>query len=121
MKKSTVKLSLKKSEFWKKYLEIMNPILKLQNKEQLVLACIILIATSNKSNPKIESLLLDYDSRVKIRSYLKMSEASLNNNISELRKKHLIIKTDNGFKVHDNFTKLDLSEGHTIEFKITLQ
>jgi biotin operon repressor len=120
MKKSIVQLTLSKKDFWRKYLEVMNPVLNLQNKERDVLACIVLLATSNKDNPKIEEKLLDYDSRVKIRSFLKMSEASLNNNISALRKKKLIIRTDTGFKVHTNFLNLDFLEGHTVEFKIKI-
>lgn len=121
MKRSTVRLELKKSEFWKMYLKIMNPILKLQNKEQEVLACIILVAVANRNNTNLESKLLDYNSRVKIRSYLKMSEASLNNIISDLKKKKLLIKTDLGFKVHDNFMKLDFINGHTVEFLLSIK
>ncbi len=119
MKNSIVRIPVSNQKFWSKYLEILNPVLRLQNKEREVLACIILIATTNRSKPNLEEKLLDYDSRVKIRSYLKMSEASLNNIISELKKKKLILRTDKGFKVLKQFMDIETNVEHTITFVLS--
>lgn len=121
MQKSFVKIPVRKQEFWLKYLEIMNPVLKLQKKEREVLACILLVSSSNRNHPKLESKLLDYDSRVKIRSFLKMSEASLNNIISELKKKKFLIKTDAGFKVMKHFSEIETDADHTITFVLGIK
>jgi len=89
--------------FFRVAIRVLNPVLKLSNKEVDVLSNILLILYSNRtaSKDKLERNLLSYKSRVALRSKLDISEASLNNNISILKKKGIIVKTDNGFSVSE--------------------
>lgn len=120
MDKSVVRIKINKKDFWKKYLELLNPVLKLRDKEREVFSCILVLVTGNKNNPNLEKQLLGYKSRVKIRTYVDISEASLNNNICNLRKRGFILKTNNGYKVHPNFMDVDYDKEHIVEFKMTI-
>lgn len=79
-------------KFFREYLEIINPLVKLTNREKDVLAELLLL---NYKYKHLESdirskIIFDYDSRMLVASKLNMSEASLNNNISYLRKRGII-------------------------------
>ena len=103
--------------------KILNPVLKLSNMELNVLSCLLLLAYANRDKKKelLESELLSYKSRVAVRSKLDISEASLNNNISTLKKKGLLIKTNYGFKLSKNIeTMFPIGNKLNINFNITL-
>jgi 2'-5' RNA ligase len=73
------------------YLQILNPVLKLKDKEIEVLSSFLSVWYKNKSNPNIEKLLFSTRIRKVIRESINMSEASFNNHITMLRKKSMII------------------------------
>ena len=75
----------------KAYLQILNPVLKLKDKEIEVLSSFLSVWYKNKSNPNIEKLLFSTRIRKVIRESINMSEASFNNHITMLRKKSMII------------------------------
>lgn len=87
--------------FFSVAIKVLNPVLKLSNTETNVLANILLVLYANRNIDKniLEEELLSYKSRVAIRSKLNISEASLNNNISSLKKKGILVKTKNGFNI----------------------
>jgi len=87
--------------FFSVAIRVLNPVLKLSNTETNVLANILLVLYANRNIDKniLEEELLSYKSRVAIRSKLDISEASLNNNISSLKKKGILVKTKNGFNI----------------------
>ena len=88
-------LPLKTSEkvFFRQYVQILNPLIKLRDKELDVLAELLY------HNNKLKSidiknrwkLILDYDNKKDIANDLDMSVASLGNNLSSLRKKGIIV------------------------------
>ena len=73
------------------YLQILNPVLKLKDKEIEVLSNFLSIWYKNKSNKDINKLLLSTPVRKMVRKSIGMSEASFNNHITMLRKKKMII------------------------------
>lgn len=78
--------------FYRYYVELLNPIAKLRKKELDVLAQLLYYDNKYKSlEDKIRyKIIFDQDTKLEIREALNLSEASLNNNLSELRKKKVI-------------------------------
>lgn len=79
-----------KSKFFKFYIQLLNPLLKLTAREINVLSSMLLIYYSNRNNPKIDELLFSTETRKVLRASLNLSEPSLNNSFMILRKKELI-------------------------------
>lgn len=80
------------SKFFRQYLELINPLLKLRGKELDVLAELMFYNHSLKDIPEEHrwKIIFDYDTKIKIREKLNLSDASMNNNLSVLRKKRII-------------------------------
>ena len=102
------------SKFYRQYLEILNPIIKLRGKELDVLAELLFHNTRLKDIPNNLrwKLIFDQDNKTAIRQKLNLSEASLNNNLSALRKKGIIRKNriPDSFLIHpSNYCKLTFS------------
>lgn len=87
MKKLKIKTT--KERLYKDYLDIMQPLLGITNKECDILAALCEVQSDIKDK-KYLPLVLSTDSRKVIRTKLNMSEASFNNNISRLKKKDYI-------------------------------
>jgi hypothetical protein len=102
-----------KDKFFRQYVELMNPIFKLNGRELDVLSEIIkmndsLVSVDEKFRGK---LLLDYDSKRIMCDNLKMSDASFNNNLTSLRKKGLLLG--------NNLAKgISVYLGNSLEFKV---
>jgi len=94
-----IPINTTQDKFFKIVIRVLYPVLKLSNKETDLLANIMLIMYANRavSREKLESNILSYKSRVALRSKLEISEASLNNNISALKKKGILVRTSYGF------------------------
>lgn len=118
MEKTPLRIKTNKKRFWRLYLELLNPILKLIPREMDVLACLLMIHSSNRERKDIESILLSYDSRVAIRQYVNVSENVINNVICDLKKKGLLIKTEKGYKIRDILVVADGKKNHVIEYNI---
>ena len=73
------------------YLQILNPILKLKDKEIEVLSSFLSIWQSNKKKKDLDKMLFSTPVRKLVRRQIGMSEASFNNHITMLRKKKMII------------------------------
>ena len=71
----------------KAYLQILNPVLKLKDKEIEVLSNFLSIWYKNKKNVDIDKLLFSTPVRKMVRKSIGMSEASFNNHITMLRKR----------------------------------
>jgi hypothetical protein len=89
----TVPLRTNKKVFFRQYVEILDPLVKLRPKELDVLSELLYYNNEFKS---IESknrwrLIFDYDTKKEIAQNLKMSVASLGNNLSYLRKRGIIV------------------------------
>mgnify|MGYP003154827842 FL=1 len=76
----------------KAYLQVLNPIIKLKDKEIEVLSNFLSIWVSNKNTKDIDKKILSTPIRKVVRNAIGMSEASFNNHITMLRKKNMIIK-----------------------------
>jgi len=74
----------------KAYLQILNPVLKLKDKEIEVLSSFLSIWYSNKDKKNLDKLLFSTAVRKMVRNSIGMSEASFNNHITMLRKKGMI-------------------------------
>ena len=92
------------SKFFRQYLELLNPLLRLRGKELDVLAE-LLYHNHKLIDIPLEhrwKLIFDYDTKMEIRSKLQLSDASMNNNLSALRKKGVIENN----KVNPNYVVL---------------
>jgi len=91
-----VTIATSENKFYRQYLEILNPIIKLRGKELDVLAELLYHNNRLKEIPYKHrwKLIFDYDTKSDIRTKLKLSEASLNNNLSALRKKRIIVENE---------------------------
>ena len=91
-----VNIPTNENKFYRQYLEILNPIIKLRGKELDVLAELLFHNNRLKEIPEKHrwKLIFDYDTKADIRGKLKLSEASLNNNLSALRKKKIIVENE---------------------------
>lgn len=86
-----IKLNVTEKNLYKYYVDLLNPFLKLPEREKKVLSSLMLIYYKNKHNPDIDSLLLSKDTRKGIRTALNISEASFNNSIMVLRRKSCLV------------------------------
>jgi hypothetical protein len=90
--------------FYRYYVELLNPIIKLRKKELDVLANLLYYDNKYKDlEDKIRyKIIFDQDTKLEIREALNLSEASLNNNLSELRKKKIIVNNQisKGYRVY---------------------
>jgi hypothetical protein len=77
--------------FLKSYLTVVNPILKLKDKELEVVSAFLMVWYPNRDKEGIQSLIFSTKLRKIIRKSIDMSEASFNNHITMLRKKKMII------------------------------
>jgi hypothetical protein len=102
------------SQSFKAYLQILNPVLKLKDKEIEVLASFLSIWYKNKSNANIEKLLFSTPIRKMVRKSIGMSEASFNNHITMLRKKKMIVDK----KLNTNILNGIKDTGIEITYKI---
>ena len=118
-----VKLNTGEKVFFRQYVEILDPLIKLRPKELDVLAELLYhnnklkdIATKNRWK-----LILDYDNKKDMATSLNISVASFGNNLSYLRKRGIIVDNkvvDNllvypgkSFKLVFNFKVEDVAKG----------
>tara|TARA_R110001583_G_scaffold149717_1_gene301812 strand:- start:440 stop:787 length:348 start_codon:yes stop_codon:yes gene_type:complete len=102
------------AQSFKAYLQILNPVLKLKDKEIEVLSNFLSIWYKNKSNKDIDKLLFSTPVRKMVRKAIGMSEASFNNHITMLRKKQMIIEK----KLNPNIINNIKDTGIEITYKI---
>tara|TARA_R110001592_G_scaffold129906_6_gene342710 strand:+ start:775 stop:1122 length:348 start_codon:yes stop_codon:yes gene_type:complete len=102
------------AQSFKAYLQILNPVLKLKDKEIEVLSNFLSIWYKNKSNKDIDKLLFSTPVRKMVRKAIGMSEASFNNHITMLRKKQMIIEK----KLNPNIVNNIKDTGIEITYKI---
>ena len=78
--------------YFKLYLMILNPLLKLKDREIDVLASFLMLQHTNRSLPieQLNKLLFSTKVRKIIRESIGMSEASFNNHVTALRKKKIL-------------------------------
>ncbi len=90
----TIPIKCRLREYFKIYLTVLNPVLKLKGREIEVLASFLLLTYTNKKmDPdKLAPLLFSTKVRKTIREKIGMSEASFNNHLTSLRKKGFIEK-----------------------------
>ncbi len=99
----------------KAYLQILNPILKLKDKEIEVLSSFLAIWQSNKENKNIDKTLFSTPVRKLVRKQINMSEASFNNHITMLRKKKMIIDKT----INPSILKSITTDGIEITYKLS--
>ena len=99
-----VPIKTKEAVFYRQYVELLNPLIKLRPKE-LDLLAELLYHNNKLKDIDIKNrwkLILDYDNKKDMATNLDMSVASLGNNLSYLRKKGIIInnQVSNNFLVY---------------------
>jgi len=102
------------SQSLKAYLQILNPVLKLKDKEIEVLSNFLSIWHKNKNNKDLDKLLFSTPVRKMVRKSIGMSEASFNNHITMLRKKKMIV----GKKINSNILQNIQNNGIEVTYKI---
>jgi len=105
-------------KFFRQYLELAAPLLRLREKERRVLAELLYYNYKYKAMDEEERFILIFSTsiRKKIMEELKVSDAVLNNNLSELRKKGYIV--DNKIK---RFYQIDPTENGTLTYKFMMK
>ena len=98
----------------KAYLQVLNPVLKLKDKEIEVLSSFLSIWHSNRSNPNLDKMLFSTPVRKLVRNQIDMSEASFNNHITMLRKKNMIVDK----KINSSILEAIKDEGIEVTYKI---
>jgi hypothetical protein len=99
----------------KAYLHILNPILKLKDKEIEVLSSFLSIWLSNRNNVNLNKMLFSTPVRKLVRKQIGMSEASFNNHITMLRKKNMIVEK----RINPNILKGIKENGVEVTYKLT--
>ena len=99
----------------KAYLQVLNPILKLKDKEIEVLSSFLSIWQSNRDNKEVNKKLFSTPVRKLVRKQIGMSEASFNNHITMLRKKQMIVEK----KINSNILSAIKKDGIEITYKLT--
>jgi hypothetical protein len=102
------------AQSFKAYLQILNPVLKLKDKEIEVLSSFLSIWYINRDKKNLDKLLFSTPVRKMIRKSIKMSEASFNNHITMLRKKKMIIDK----KLNSNILNGIKDQGIEVTYKI---
>ena len=102
------------AQSFKAYLQILNPVLKLKDKEVEVLSSFLSIWHKNKNNADIDKILFSTPVRKMVRKSIGMSEASFNNHITMLRKKKMIVDK----KINSSILKNIEDTGIEITYKI---
>jgi|32_taG_2_1085360.scaffolds.fasta_scaffold29183_1 hypothetical protein len=101
-----IPIEVKKDNFYRYYVELINPIIKLRKRELDVLARLMYYNNEYKDlKEDIRfKIVFDYDTKVKIAKELDISLDVLNNNFSELRNKEIIKdnKLTKGFQIYHN-------------------
>ena len=98
------------------YLQILNPVLKLKDKEIEVLSNFLAIWQSNKSKPNIDKTLFSTPVRKLVRKQINMSEASFNNHITMLRKKRMIVDKQINKSILDGIQDTGIEVTYKIEW-----
>ena len=112
----TIPLKANISQSFKAYLQILNPILKLKDKEIEVLSNFLSIWYKNKNNKDINKLLLSTPVRKMVRKSIGMSEASFNNHITMLRKKKMIVDKKLNSDILNGITNSGIEITYKIEW-----
>lgn len=85
-----INLKVTENKLYSYFVELLNPLLKLPERERKVLGSLLLLYYKNKNNIDIEEKILGVKAKRTIAASLEISEASMNNSISILRKKGCI-------------------------------
>lgn len=104
------------SQSLKAYLQILNPVLKLKDKEIEVLSSFLSIWYKNKDKQDIDKLLLSTPVRKMVRKSIGMSEASFNNHITMLRKKKMIVDRKINSSILENIKDQNIEITYKIEW-----
>jgi len=99
-----VKIPCTRDNFFRYYVELLNPIVKLRKRELDVWAQLLYHNDKYKGlDDEIKfKMVFDYATKAKIANTLDISMDVLNNNLSELRKRKIIVdnKIPKGYQVH---------------------
>ena len=102
-------------EYPASWLQVLNPILKLKDKEIEVLSSFLSVWQSNRNNQEINKKLFSTPVRKLVRKQIGMSEASFNNHITMLRKKQMIIDK----KINPNILSAIKKDGIEVTYRLT--
>ena len=111
----TIPIKANIAQSLKAYLQILNPVLKLKDKEIEVLSSFLSIWQKNKNRKDIDKLLFSTPVRKMVRKSIGMSEASFNNHITMLRKKKMIVDK----KINPNILDNIKTSGIEVTYKIS--
>ena len=115
----SLSIPVTKRQFFKAFVEILQPFIKVRNREGEVFAELLYqcyLRRSMASKKDMFKLVFDYDTRELIQEELDMSSAVFRNTLSALRKKALIV--DNAIPKH---YLMDLEEEVKLTFRFLIQ
>lgn len=108
--------------FFKNYVRILNPVLKLRDREAEVLESLLRVYFINHSHPDIDKLLFSFRNLKEIRENLKISTASFNNIKMNLRRKGVITSTSiNKLIINsDIISTIKKKRGINLEYRLVI-
>lgn len=87
-----IPIKTNQQDLFKHYLSILDPFLKLRDKEADVLCAFLKVHYANRHNPQVNELLFSTEVLKALRESINMSESSFNNHKHKLRVKGLLTK-----------------------------
>tara|TARA_R110000751_G_scaffold8281_2_gene33069 strand:+ start:864 stop:1226 length:363 start_codon:yes stop_codon:yes gene_type:complete len=115
----TLTIPVNKREFFRAFVEILQPFIKVRNREGEVFAELLYQCYLRRGMAEMKDmfkLVFDYDTREKIQTELDISSAVFRNTLSSLRKKKLII--NNTIPKH---YLMDLEKEVNLTFRFLIQ
>lgn len=118
-------ISLNRSKLYKTYLQTINGLLRLSPKEMDILNEFMTLrdklTSGNITGDDLNALLFSPSSRKIIYTHLGISSFNLNNYLSSLREKRMILESEGLFYLNPKFTTLDTTNNNfelSFNFKI---
>lgn len=106
-------LSISREKLYSTYLQTINGVLKLSPKELIILTEFMTLrdkfTSANITGNDLSSLLFSPSSRKIIYTNLGISSFNLNNYLSSLREKRMILESEGLFYLNPKFTTLDIA------------
>lgn len=117
VKKVSIPVNTPLKDFFKVYIDVINPIYKLKKREKEVLEAFLKIYYGNRGlgYDKVNALLFSKEVKKKVREAISMSEPSFNNHLVQLRKKRVFTEDTISRSIVENLPLKELEISYQIK------
>ena len=116
-------INTNKRNFFREYIEILQPFLKLRKRNADVFAALLYQCHKYENIKDLKSrykVVFDYDTKVEISEDIKMSITSIRNSLTELRKLGLIKQKDGADYIPEQYL-IDPGDAVTLKFNFIIK